>query len=188
MATSVTNPDYFRIAIDSNVNLSYQKNGSMKLGGYSSRSQYAWEVLFRPDISGIPAGSTVDSVTMDVNYIDNNTQSTVSLTVWEQDKGSWTDNGSTEPRRGIAPFNDYTEWTTSLSSVNVGGFQTGIFTIPTSSSLVNWFQGIVNGNTNDGLILTGYSDYFSWYGTIDAVEVTVNYTAGSTRRRIMIIS
>ena len=184
--------DRFSIGIDNYTRLGYQKNGEIKLGGYTSRQQYCWESVQMDAMDGIPSGSTILSVSFDVNIVDYESGVTViDLSIRTQDKGSWADNGSTEPSRAIPDFFDETtEYAEILASVEVPVQHTGIITISSTPELVSKMQGWLDGTIqNDGFILAYYPDHYSYYIDVDSITYTIDYEAGSgARRRIMVIS
>lgn len=186
MASNVTTPDWFAIGLSNYTSDAYSKNSATaKIGGYASRTAYIWEVLFRPDLSGIPGGSTISAVTISF-VVGATVGGPFNLRVHEQNKATWADNGSTIPRWNTAPNSDSaTAWPAYLSQVSASG--TGTKTIPTSANLVTWFQSKI-GTTNNGLILTWYTEYFGWYLTGGTVTVTITYEAGGAASTYYIIS
>lgn len=196
MATLVTTADYFTIGIDDYTALPYEKNGNIKMGGYASRAQYCWEILLDPDFSLIPAGSTITSISADVNITDYQSGNTpVALSIMIQDKGSWVDNGSDEPTRVKPAFFDESgtdnEFTQVLTQKDVPVDFTGILTLDSTQTFVDWANDVLNGvQPDNGMMLTHYPDYYAYYITADQIQFTVEYESGGgpTRRRVMIIS
>ena len=184
MAVDNNSPDYFLLGLTNYSDDGYQKNGNVQMGGYSSRTAYVWEVLFKPDFSGVPNGSTITTVTIDVTLTSGGAGGPFDLEVHDQDKGSWADS-SPEPSWGENPNNDSaTAWPSALSSVSAA--RSGTRTIPTSSNLVDWFQDVLDGaETNDGLVLTWYGEYFGWYAYVSGITVNITYTPP---RRVFVCS
>lgn len=183
MPVDIDSPDYFLIGQDNYSPEAYQKNGDCQIGGYD-RDAYCWEVLFRPNLSGVTAGADITSVTIDVSLTSGGAGGPFTLAAHDQDKGSWTDSDP-EPAWSENPNNDSTDsWPTALSSVSAA--RNGVRTIPTSSNLVDWFQDVLDGiETNDGLILSWYTEYFAWFGFVDDVTVNITYTPP---RKVMVVS
>ena len=189
MGTLNQDVDFFLLGLTNYTADGYSKN-SAKMGGYASRTIYCWEILFDVDLSSIPAGSTIDSATVDVNISANNTGGAGgTLRVHEQNKNSWSDNGSSVPSWANAPNNSSSvAWPTALAS-NGPFTGTGLKTLGSTANLVSWFQTeLDSGHTNNGLVLTYYNEYFSWWATVDDVDITVNYTEPSGQRRVMVVS
>ena len=189
MATLNQDVDYFLIGLTNYSGDGYAKNSAQKVGGYQ-RTIYCWEILFDVDLSSIPAGSTIDSVTIDVNVTANTAGGAgAPLRVHEQDKASWTDNASTVPAWGQNPNNSSTaNWPAHLSTTS-NFTNTGLKTIPTSANLVSWFQTeLDSGHTNNGLIISYYTGAWQYYATVDDVDISVEYTESSGTRRVMVVS
>ena len=197
MATTfVTSPDYYLIGLTNYGDDGYAKNSVQQLGGYVSRSAYCWEAVHKIDYSNIPSGSTITSVIVDVNIVDNNCATdNIGLDIREQDKGTWVEVDGSQPTRLNPAFFDENgsgnEYANVLSSVPIPATATGIFTIPSSQNLVDMVQNQLDGvkDPDNGLIITYYTGYYGYYCTVDTIQITVEYEGGSsTRRRVMIIS
>jgi len=175
MPLDIDSPDYFALGLTNYADDGYQKNGTVKIGGYE-RTAYCWESLFRPDLAGVPVGSTITAVTIEVVLNNDGAGGPFTLQVHEQDKGSWADS-SPEPSWGENPNNDSTAaWPTALSSVSAA--RNGTRTIPTSANLVDWLQDVLDGvTTNNGLVLSWYSSYYDWLCAVTGVTVNITYTA-----------
>jgi hypothetical protein len=180
MAVDIINPDRFLIGLNNYTPDAYSKNGTDRLGGYDGRVSYCWESLMAIDLSGIPAGATIDSVTLDVNVTANNSASLHALEVHEQTLvSSWTDTPSTEPDRNTpAGFDTLTVLATLSSSATFNG--TGLKTIPTSASLVALFQDFLDGvkSGSKGIMVSYYTGYFGYYLNQDSITINVTYTGG----------
>jgi len=180
----------FHIGISNDVPDPYDKNGNHKLGGYSHRQQYCWEALAQL-VDSLPSNITVTSVTCDVNITSYNAGSIeVPLELRVQDGGSWNDDpGNNEPSRSTPSFfNSHGEWANKLSQINTPVYYTGVLTIPSSTALVAWVQGVVDGTiTNDGLMVCYYPDYYGYWIESDHIEFTLEYDS-KKRRRVMVIS
>jgi len=196
MSTKIIGPHYYRVSKQDYAALDYSRDGEQKLGGYTNRTHTQWEAVSKIDPSLLSSPVTIDSVTIDVNIIANVNASTTAyqLDVREQDGGSWVDNPGVEPDGDTPSFFDtHGEYTNILSTVTIpDGNPTGIFTIPSSSNLVQLMQDYVDGTKdwNNGFIITQYTDYYNYYITTDSITWTIEYTGGSTgpKHRVMIIS
>lgn len=188
MAVDIKTPDHFLIGLTNYVADGYSKNGDDKIGGYGNRTAYIWECLAFCDISGISAGSTINSVTIDVNVTTNTTIAANDLTVHEQNKTSWTDDGSTEPKWDNPAALAVGTWPSSLANSALFS-DTGLKTVTSTAALVALFQDFVDGvkDAADGVILCYQTDYFGYYLTQNAITFNVDYTAASgANRRIFI--
>lgn len=193
MATLVNVTDIYDIGIDDYTPLPYQKNGIIKVGGYDSRQQYCWEILMRLDVTGLPPDAVITSITTDINitnYNSNNSPDNLSIRV--QDKGAWTDNDTDEPTRVKPAFFDETgsgQFPSILTEEPVPVDFVGILTLNSTQAFVDWANDVVNGvQPANGLMLTHYPNYYAYYIEADTIQFTIEYDAGSTRRRVMIIS
>ena len=188
-------PDYYLIGLTNYDDDGYAKNTEQLLGGYYNRTSYCWEAVNKIDYSQIPSGSTITSVTVDVNFIDNNCATdNLNLSVREQDKGTWVEVDGSQPTRLNPSFfdenGDGNEYTNVLSEIKISANATGIFTIPSSQALIDLIQAQLDGtkDKDNGLIITYYTDYYGYYGTIDTIQFTIEYESSVSRRRVMIIS
>jgi hypothetical protein len=177
MAVANIRGDYFRLWQENTVVQPYLKNSAMRFGEYlrGHGNFYVAEILIACNTSSIPSGSTVTSVTIDFNITVNNLSSTLTAGVYKQNKGSWTDTGSTPV------YNTFSNshWGTALTTLSVSNTpSTGNITFPTSASLVSLVQGWVNGigTPADGLILGIDAAFFGWYLTGTVTNVNVTYT------------
>ena len=191
-------PDYYLIGQVNNTNQPYAINTEQQLGGYSNRSHTCNEAVFKLDISTIPAGSEITAVSFTVNITSNNDGSSTpnDICVREQDKGTWNDDGSTEPARNNPAFFNTTAGAGEVVYQNIltqytlpiGG--DGTITIPSSAAMVGLVTDYMNGvkDINNGLILTYYPEYYSYYLNVDSIQYTIEYKASapSLRRRLII--
>ena len=180
MAVLNLTPDRFLIGLTNYTSDGYSKNGTDKLGAYGSRVAYCWESLMAIDLSGIPAGSTIDSVTIDVNVTANNTASLHPLVVHEtaQIVTGWTDTGSAPNWTTPSGFSSATALSSLSSSATFNG--TGLKTIPTSVGLEALFQDFLDGvkSGSDGVMISYYTGFFGYYLNQDSITVNVTYSAG----------
>ena len=174
--------DYFRIWQENTVDQGYLKNSSMRFGEYlrGAGNFYVAEILIACNTSSIPSGSTVSSVTIDFDITVNNLSSVpLTASVHKQDKGSWTDTGSSPTYGTFAN----TAWASALTTLSVSNTpSTGNITFPTSAGLVSLVQDWVNGtgSASDGLILGINAAYFGWFLTGTVTNVNVTYTTAPT--------
>jgi hypothetical protein len=188
MAVANIRGDYFRLWQENTVDQPYLKNSAMRFGQYlrGAGNFYVAEILIACNTSSIPSGSTVTSVTIDFNITVNNLSSTLTASVHKQDKGSWTDTGSSPTYNTFAN----TAWPSALTTLSVSNTpSTGNITFPSSASLVSLVQGWVNGtgSASDGLILGINAAFFGWFltGTVTNVNVTYTTPTVSTRGLLM---
>lgn len=124
-------------------------------------------------VSAIPVGSTINSVTLDINSsatISPPPTGSYTLTLWQQNKTNPT-SWSSPPRYG-----DFanTAWNTSLSTVSYRAG--GSYTLPSSSSLVNYVQSWVTSSSNNwGLVLSVPFNNIAYYNSLDAAILNVVY-------------
>ncbi len=180
MAQDISTPDYYELNQINFDGTSYQKNGAVELGKFDRETSYVSETLIDLDLSGVPAGSIIDAVKLEFDIVSNSIDApgTMVPTVREQNKGAWTDNGSTEPIYDTFAF---TAWPagvatgTTVTSSTSGGTT---ITVASTAAFIALIQDILDGvKPNDGIMLTGNTSFFSWFVTIDTITITIDFTS-----------
>lgn len=188
---------YYVLFNNNEAGTSYQKNGTGRMG-YSQRNttgdSYAYETLMIVDLTGIPAGSTINSVTIDVEVTGTNLPASPSVTDMDlmvQNKADWTDTGS------LPNYDSFARslWNTQIreiSNCNTTTVPIGTWTWSSSANMVSKFQGYLDGtyDTDRGMIFTaGEINVYPYNVQFNLVTVTIDYTGTtpSTRRKILII-
>lgn len=192
----VTVTDYYQIGLDNYTPVVYTKGGDQKLGGYGNHSHTVFLVLFKFDTSGIPAGSTITSVEVKFNIQANNDGGSGDrkYSVYNNVVGDWTDDGSTTPTWGNAPFDPGVPEFNAEDEMSFAYYDvahTGLVEIQSTADLVNYVQGVLDGTVNNwGVFISMYTEYMSWYNEINSVETVVLYESGGGpgRKRVMVCS
>jgi hypothetical protein len=196
MATAQIRSDWYALGSVNTIVDPYQKNGTVKVGKYlrDAANLYVAECLVACDVSSIPSGSTVTSVTCSFNLASTNLSGAPSQTILlkKQDNGTWNDNGSTEPVYNAPnpPFDTSHAWPTALSSLSsISNGDSGIKTIPTSAGLVALVQEMVDGTfiAHNGIILAMTTSYYDWWININAITVDVVYTSTSSTQGLLMM-
>jgi len=145
----------------------------------SAGNGYTDETLLQFDVSSL--SGTVTNVTLDMTCNTAGSQlNATTANLREQDK--------TDPDSWSSPpvFNDFAQstWSTTLSTVSVQN--TGSYTFPNSSSLVDYVQSwIDDSDDNWGLIVAASWNALSWYLTLDSATLNVTYTPAATGKLIV---
>ena len=187
MATDITtyggsgsNGDIFELYNNNTVGTAYKKNGNCRMGYYERPSAYVLEVLSEVDLSGIPAGSTINSVNIKVTVASRNVPTSPGTTEFflaRANKGSWTDNGSTEP---IYDTFAETAWNDKLRTLSVGSSDvptSGEWDWGTTTNYKDQWQAWLDGTeNNNGMVFGGNTSTVLYNVSISKVTVTVDYT------------
>ena len=164
--------DRYRLRKENFGTFIYQKNSTNSFVGAQDRgNNYVREVLCNFDVSSL-TGLTVTSVTLQFNYAsDSGAWSSIDVTCYDENKGSWTDDGSTTPVYTTFPN---TAWNNSLGSVTVNRSSTGWYSIGHSTALSNEVQGwLDNSADNNGVVLSA-DVYYLYYMYVNAVRLIVH--------------
>ena len=175
--------DYYELQNDNFTGSSFLKNGIQELGRNDRDAGYVAETLILLDLSGIPAGSTIDDVEIKFTIQTQLSGGTFTPSIHEQNKGSVTDNGSTTPSYDLrAPATSFstTAWPAAVAQFDaiITTGSTGVQICTTAPALEALIQDILDTTKpNDGLIIQGNTGFFSWFLEFDTIEVNVTYTA-----------
>lgn len=192
MPTLDIRTDYFEMVNNNFTGTSYLKNGSAMLGSNNRDAAFVGETLIQTDMSGIPAGSTIDAVEVKFT-IDSNSfgGASFALSVHENDKGAAVDNGSTVPsydiRAGVS-FWSTSGWPASVSSFDslITPASSGVQTASTTAGVEALVQDMLDAvKPQDGFILQGDTGFFSWFINVSTIEVNVTFTAPILSRMII---
>jgi hypothetical protein len=169
-------------------------SGSIAIGWYDrfSGHNYVKEILMAVDVSGIPAGSTINSV--DIKVTNTNptlppASANTIVYVGEQDLGAWTDTGSAPVYDTFSVTHQWPKLK-QVTDVNQTSWAAGTHTIPSNANMVNLWQDFVDGNKTPAHgIIIGMDTFTAVYQMgVTNVDIEVDYTAGSTTRRRVIIT
>jgi hypothetical protein len=199
MATTNTVPDYYQLQVNNTFETAYSKNGNFEMGQNDrGGNTYVKEILLQTSaaIASLPGSATITNVDI---YFDIVSWSysigcpTVSVIAFEQNKASWTDNGSTVPT-----FNDFgawngTAWDTNCGSVSITAGELGTNKlIALNSTGVAFFQAMYDGSksSGSGIVLSYDPGNFNYWWNGSNPEIVITYTTGggpTARRRIIIM-
>lgn len=190
MATNTTTPDYYELFVNNTVVQPYEKNGNCGVGWYFRHpaNLYTKECLVAVDVTGIPSGSTVNSVAVSFD-IQSNSLGANAMIAWlqEQNQGNWTDTGSAP----IYSTFTTTSWPSAMQSVTgLTSSSTGTKTFLTNSTMVTLWQAFVDGTktAHDGVIIAMNTNTIAWWIDINTISIVVDYTPGATTRRIFLVT
>jgi hypothetical protein len=192
MASATPSVDRYSIAIDNYTDGTYQKNGSIAMGGYINRTAYCWQMLvYWTSGLGISAGSTVTDVTFDMNFDTVAADAAAhNFYVYAQNHGTWTDTGSAPVWNTFDLPASPALWDTTLSTTSLTA-TVGTKSIPSNAATVAHVQSYVDGTypagNYKGLIFGYDTAYFGYKVTVSSVTMTITYTSGGTTRRRIII-
>jgi len=179
MALATLSCDIYRLETINTVVTGYQKNGTMALGRNARDSSYVSEVLCNPlSITSIPSGSIITDAIIKYVVATNSIVTTTSgyVSVFEQNKASWTDTGSAPIYSTFAS----TAWSSLMITdtyLNTPISPTGNYTLISSSAFNSLVSGWVNGTGNAwGFIMSLNFSYFDSTVTINTVTIDVTYT------------
>ena len=186
MAIDTTNPDFYNLKWDNFANGPYLKNANMQCGRLvrNSANGFTDEILIRPDLTGIPLGSTINTVEVKYRTTDTSQLDTTStnnfVNMYEQDRGAWSDTPTTSPV--FNTFSTTTGWATSIGTGPTMSLNqpNSTITIPSTASTVQLWQDYLDSvKNNDGIVLWMNATFFSYVVVIDLIEIEVDYTPGS---------
>lgn len=186
MATDVTNPLYFRMHYNNTVVSSYKRSdsGAIQVGWYDRDTGHGYvkEILMAIDVSGIPSGSTINSVDIVIDVDANSLPASpggTNLYVAEQDLGSWTDTGSAPVYDTFSVNNPWPRLKT-ITDVNTTTWAVGDRTISSNASMVSLWQDFVDGVKTDshGIVIGMDTATAVYFVTVGGVTINVDYTEG----------
>ena len=145
MAIDTTNPIGYRLHYNNTSPSAFDKTLPTRIGWYDRMAghSYVQEILCPVDISGIPAGATINAVdvVLSINSRSLPGGPGSALYIAEQDQTSWTDTG-TRPIYND-PFNPNLAWNrlrTMGGLTNANTPANNPFDIPSNANMVNLWQ------------------------------------------------
>ena len=178
-----SNGDIFELFNNNTIGTAYKKNGNCRMGYYNRNNSYVLEVLSEVDISGIPAGATINSVNISVTIAGRSlptSPGTTSFFLARGNKGAWTDNGSTEPVYDTFAASSWSDIQRTISDANTTTVPaSGEWDWGTTTNYKDLWQDYVDGVVNNrGIVFGGNTSTVVYNVSISKVTITVDYTEG----------
>lgn len=184
MAFTVIVCDMYRLQNVNSSSSTYQKNGTQLLGRFARHNGYCAEILFKPpSFSTLPANITITSVDMSYNVTANNIVPTTNgyVKVFNEDKGTWTDTGSAPIYSTFAA----SSWATTLITSSVlmdSNTALDAYVLSSTPEFTTVVTDWVNGNNQNGCILSLNCSYFASVLSIDQIAIQINYTVNASNK------
>ncbi len=164
----------------------------MFIGEFDRESGFCREIMIFLDFSGIPAGSTINSVECKFTIVTNTLGGAMTPHVNDNDKGAPLDDSANSPtylnRTGVTNWSAGA-WPAFVSSFTaLNGASTGIITAATTAGIEALIQDKLDTpSNNNGILFTGASSFAGWYVEVNTIEVNVDYTAPVAQSKMMIL-
>lgn len=197
--TTITG-DIYRLEYINTVIQPKLKNGVTNVGRFArATANWVAECLCDFDLSSIPSGATVNSVTFRYNVVQFNTNGASlpdpTLNLREQTRTAWVD-GANEPVYDTfsipqnQPMPDVA-WPASsvIGTEVINQAATGLVVLPSVGTLIpdliqDWISG---SKSNGGMVMTMNTNFFNAYLEVSGVELEIDFDGAAAERRIFIM-